>query len=67
MRREYRRQKANERFFNYLYKTWKNKVMAIAMMICGALGLLVVDDATALVFISFIAVPMFFSSKRWVY
>lgn len=67
MRKEYRKQKAKQKFIKYLRKTWKNKVIAIAMILCGMLGVWVLEDATALVFILFIAIPMFFSRKDWVY
>lgn len=67
MRKEYRRNKAKEKFINYLCKTWKNKICAIAMIICGMLGIVIEKDATALVFMLLIAVPMFFSKRNWFY
>lgn len=65
MRKEYRKQKAKERFFKYISKTWKNKLIAMAMICTGMLGVMVEKDATALVFMMFIAVPMFFSRRDW--
>lgn len=67
MRKEYRRQKAIRKFFNYMTTTWKNKLGAIFMFICGMLGVWVLNDATALVILMLFAVPMFFSSKDWFY
>lgn len=65
MRKEYRKQKARERFFRYIHTTWKNKLLAIAMVCAGTLGVVVEKDGTALVFMMMIAVPMFFSRRDW--
>jgi hypothetical protein len=48
-------------------KTWKNKLSAIAMLGCGYLGVLIENDATALVFLAMLAVPRFFAKENWVY
>ena len=63
MRTEYRKQKARARFINYLAKTWKNKLAVIAMIMAGMLGVVVCNDATALVLFLIIGVPMFFTKK----
>ena len=65
MRKEYRRQKAMERFFKYMRRTWKNKLIAIAIVCAGMLGVAVEKDGTALVLMLFFAVPMFFSRRDW--
>lgn len=65
MRKEYRRKRAMRRFIKYLHNTWKNKLMAMFMVFTGMMGVMILDDATALVFMLFIAVPMFFSRKDW--
>lgn len=65
MRKEYRKQKAKEGFINYLCETWKNKLIAIALVCISMVGIAIEKDATALVFMTFIAVPMFFSSRDW--
>ena len=45
-----------------------NRIYSIALLVIGALISVLADgDATALVFIAFIAVPMFFSKKRIIY
>lgn len=63
MRTEYRKQKAKAKFIKYLRRTWKNKLAAIAMIMIGMLGVVVCNDATALVVLACIAVPMFFTKK----
>lgn len=65
MRKEYRKQKARKNFVKYISVTWKNKLLAIAMVCAGMLGVIIEKDATALVFMMFFAVPMFFSSRDW--
>lgn len=65
MRKEYRKQKARKNFVKYMRRTWKNKLIAIAIVCTGMAGVLLEQDATALVFMMFIAVPMFFSSRDW--
>ena len=54
------------RFVRYFWRTLKQKLYALAMISLGVLTTLVGEDATALVFLMFIAVPMFISDKRWV-
>ena len=45
-----------------------NKICSIVMLAIGGFVTVLADgDATALVFIAFIAVPMFFSKKRIIY
>lgn len=48
-------------------KTWKNKLSAIAMLGCGYVGVLIENDATALVFLAMFAVPLFFAKENWIY
>lgn len=48
-------------------ETLKNKLCAIGLLTCGGLSTLMADDATALVFIGMIAVPLFFAKENWVY
>lgn len=45
----------------YLKRTWKNKLCAIAMLLCGYVPMLTDKDATAMVFIAIFAIPMFFT------
>ena len=48
-------------------ETLKNKLCAIGLLVCGSVPALVVNDATALVVIGMIAVPLFFVKEKWVY
>ena len=54
-----------KRFVLYMIETFWNKVVALAMILCGMVPMFIDKDATALVFISFIAVPMFFARTDW--
>ena len=47
-------------------KTWKNKLLSVVLMICGVLTTLIEGDATVLLFISLLAIPMFFTKEIWV-
>lgn len=48
-------------------KTLKNKLCAVVLLICGYLQVLIDKDATALVFLALIAVPMFFAKENLIY
>ena len=48
-------------------KTWKNKLSAIILLACGYVGVLIDNDATALVLFTMFAVPLFFAKKNWIY
>lgn len=48
-------------------KTWKNKLYALVLLACGYLCVLIEKDATALVFLAMLAVPLFFAKENWVY
>ena len=52
------------RFIRYLRRTYQNKIIALAMTVCGIVSAMIDGDATALVFISLIAVPVFFMDKQ---
>ncbi len=45
----------------------KNKMYAVALLATGVLSTMVSSDATFLVFMIVIAVPLFFSKKQWIY
>ena len=47
-------------------KTLKNKLYAIALLVCGSLGVALENDATALVLFGMIAVPLFFAKENWI-
>ncbi len=45
----------------YLRRTWKNKVIALAMALVGYWSIGIENDATAFVFVMLIAIPLFFA------
>lgn len=46
---------------NYLKRTWKNKLLAIFMLLVGTVPMFTEKDVTALVFIAIFAIPLFFT------
>lgn len=48
-------------------KTWKNKLSAITLLGYGYMGVLIENDATALVFFAMVAIPLFFAKENWIY
>ena len=48
-------------------ETLKNKVYAAILLALGALSVTIDGDATGLVFLSFIAIPLFFAKRNWVF
>ncbi len=48
-------------------KTFKNKLYAVGLMLCGSVPTFLEQDATALVFIGMISVPLFFAKENWIY
>ena len=59
-------EKLAKRFVLHMFETFWNKVIALAMIFIGMIPMFVDKDATAVVFISFIAVPMFFARTNWI-
>lgn len=53
------------KFANYMRKTWKNKIVAIAMILAGLLPVWIDGDATALLLFGCIAIPTFFAKENW--
>ena len=54
------------RFIRYMRRTWLNKLVAVTMSLLGLLSVIVSEgDATFLIFISLITVPMFFARESW--
>ena len=51
-------------FIRYLRRTYKIKIVALAMIGLGAVPAVLDGDGTALVFISMLAVPAFFMDKK---
>ncbi len=48
-------------------RTLKNKLYALLLIGCTLPVMFLEGDATATVFVGFIAVPMFFAKESWVY
>jgi hypothetical protein len=46
-----------------LRKTWKNKIVAIALMVLGYLSTLIENDGTAFILLLIIALPIFFTKE----
>jgi hypothetical protein len=51
----------------YLRRTWKNKAAALAIGFVGYLSTFIDGDATACVFLMLIAVPLFFTRRKYIY
>jgi hypothetical protein len=49
-----------------IMKTWKNKLMAVALLLAGCAGVAAEKDATALVLFGCFAIPMFFAKEDWI-
>lgn len=45
----------------------RNKLYALLLIACTLPVMFMDGDATATVFVSFIAVPMFFAKEQWIY
>lgn len=45
----------------------KNKIYALLMLSLGLVSTALTKDATVMVLMAVIAVPMFFSKKEWIY
>lgn len=59
--------KQNKELVTYISRTFKNKVCALALLICGIVSVYVVNDPTFLVFASIGGVPLFLTRKRVIY
>lgn len=62
-----KKERDRARFVRYLKRTIGNKLCAIAMVAVGGLVTMLSGDATALVFLLMLAVPMFFAWEQWIY
>lgn len=56
-----------KRFARYIYRTYKNKLCALVLLILGVLTTKIDGDGTVLLFLSMIALPLFFSDENWIY
>lgn len=48
-------------------KLFKNKVYSTLLMILGYVGMRLTNDPSVLIFISMIAIPLFFARENWIY
>ena len=46
--------------------TWKNKLYAAGLLLCGCIPTFLEGDGMALVLLGTIAVPMFFAKENWI-
>lgn len=56
-----------KKFARYMYETRVNKFYSLVLMGLGASLIFLDGDATFFVFSLFIAVPMFFARKQWIF
>ena len=47
-------------------KTLKNKIFALALFICSLFPILIERDATVMIMMLFIAIPLFFAKEKWI-
>ena len=52
-----------ERIVMNLQRTWRNKVFALCMLLVGLIAILATGDGTGSVFLTAIAIPMFFARE----
>lgn len=54
-------------FKRYIKKTWKNKIAALLLLICGVISAAISGDSTALIMIiMFFVVPLLFAKRNMV-
>ena len=58
--------KTSCKFINYIKRTLLNKLISLILVVGGALVLWLEEDATALIFLSFFAVPLFFTKENFI-
>ena len=51
---------------DYIKKTWKNKLAAIALTLVGYLSTLPEKDGTAFVFLLMFSIPLFFAKENYI-
>ena len=55
-----------EKVVRYIHRTYKNKLVALALFIIGMLSMTVDNDGTAFIFTLFLAIPLFFARTNWI-
>ena len=51
----------------YIKRTWKNKAVAMAMMVGGYLSTFIGGDANGCVVLMLFAIPLFIAGKNYIY
>ena len=64
--KERKRERDRARFTRYMNRTIGNKVVAVLLTWIAGVITYLTNDATALVFILFLTVPMFFAWDEWI-
>lgn len=60
------RRKHENGFYKYMRRTYKNKLCAIAMLCIGIFSTYILKEASGLLFISIVAIPLFFAKDNWI-
>lgn len=47
-------------------ETFKNKIMAIVLIILGVLSIILLNDITVFILILFIAIPLLIAKRNWI-
>ena len=55
------------RFVRYIRRTWKNKLLALAMLVIGIVSMKLTNDGTFLVFVLMTFGPIFFANENCFY
>lgn len=56
-----------ERFVGYLHRTFKNKLLAMLILVAGVICTMIDNDATFLVFGLMFGLPLFFAKNNLMY
>lgn len=51
------------KFREYFKRTWKNKLLSVALLIFGYISTIIDNDSTALIVIMLFAIPLFFAKE----
>lgn len=55
-----------KRIKKYFKETWRNKIVAVIILLCGIFVTAISKDANALVLVIFLAVRLFFAKENWI-
>lgn len=60
------RRKTESGFVKYIRRTYKNKLCAIALLTIGIFSTYILKDATLLLFVSTMFIPLLFAKENWI-